>query len=62
MRAELERLDADVYLVELKAAAIDVVAEAASARGVELVLAANDVAGDGLDDAVLSLLPQQVPA
>jgi cyclic 2,3-diphosphoglycerate synthetase len=62
LRAEIERLDADVYLVELKAAAIDVVAEAASARGVELVLAANDVAGDGLDDAVLSLLPQQVPA
>jgi cyclic 2,3-diphosphoglycerate synthetase len=62
LRAELERLDADVYLVELKAAAIDVVAEAASTRGVELVLAANDVTGDGLDDAVLSLLPQQVPA
>jgi len=28
----------------------------------ELVLAANDVTGDGLDEAVLSLLPQQVPA
>jgi cyclic 2,3-diphosphoglycerate synthetase len=62
LRAELERLDADVYLVELKAAAIDVVAEAASTRGVELVLAANDVTGDGLDEAVLSLLPQRVPA
>jgi cyclic 2,3-diphosphoglycerate synthetase len=62
LRAELERLDADVYLVELKAAAIDVVAEAAATRGVELVLAANDVTGDGLDEAVLSLLPQRVPA
>jgi cyclic 2,3-diphosphoglycerate synthetase len=62
LRAELERIDADVYLVELKAAAIDVVAEAAAARGVGLVLAANDVTGDGLDEAVLSLLPQQVPA
>jgi cyclic 2,3-diphosphoglycerate synthetase len=62
LRAELQRIDADVYLVELKAAAIDVVAEAAAARGVALVLAANDVTGDGLDEAVLSLLPQQVPA
>jgi cyclic 2,3-diphosphoglycerate synthetase len=62
LRAELQRIDADVYLVELKAAAIDVVAEAAAARGVGLVLAANDVTGDGLDEAVLSLLPQQVPA
>ena len=62
LRAELERIDADVYLVELKAAAIDVVAEAAAARGVALVLAANDVTGDGLDDAVRSLLPLRVPA
>ena len=36
LRAELERIDADVYLVELKAAAIDVVAEAAAARGLNL--------------------------
>jgi cyclic 2,3-diphosphoglycerate synthetase len=62
LRAELERIDADVYLVELKAAAIDVVAEEAAARGAELVLAANDVAGDGLDEAVRSLLPQPVTA
>ena len=48
--------------MELKAAAIDVVAEEAARRGVELVLAANDVEGDGLDEAVLSLLPQRVPA
>jgi cyclic 2,3-diphosphoglycerate synthase len=62
LRAELEEIDADVYLVELKAAAIDVVAEEAASRGAELVLAANDVAGDGLDEAVRALLPQQVIA
>ena len=62
LRAELESIDADVYLVELKAAAIDVVAEEAAARGAELVFAANDVSGDGLDEAVLSLLPQRVTA
>jgi cyclic 2,3-diphosphoglycerate synthetase len=42
LRHELERLDAEVYLVELKAAAIDVVAEGALTRGAEVVLAAND--------------------
>jgi cyclic 2,3-diphosphoglycerate synthetase len=62
LRVELKRIDADVYLVELKAAAIDVVAEAAAARGAELVLAANDVAGEGLDEAIRSLLPQRVTA
>ena len=43
LREELSRIDAEVYVVELKAAAIDVVAEAALERGVEVVLAANDV-------------------
>jgi cyclic 2,3-diphosphoglycerate synthetase len=43
LRDELQSLVADVYVVELKAAAIDVVAEAALARGAEVVLAANDV-------------------
>jgi cyclic 2,3-diphosphoglycerate synthetase len=43
LRLELENLDAEVFLVELKAAAVDVVAEAALARGAEIVLAANDV-------------------
>ena len=43
LRDELEVVSAEVYLVELKAAAIDVVAEAAFARGAEVVLAANDV-------------------
>jgi cyclic 2,3-diphosphoglycerate synthase len=62
LQAELDGVDAEVFLVELKAAAIDVVAEAAATRGVELVLAANDVEGDGFDEAVASLLPQRVPA
>ena len=62
LRAELPSIDAEVYVVELKAAAIDVVAEEAAARGAELVLAANDVSGDGLDDAILDLLPAKVPA
>jgi cyclic 2,3-diphosphoglycerate synthetase len=59
LRAELEGLDADVFLVELKAAAVDVVAEVALARGIEIVLAANDVvAADGqpdLDEILLEM-------
>ena len=43
LRNELSALDADVFLIELKAAAIDVVVEAALARGADVVLAANDV-------------------
>src|SRR5581483_5557915 len=43
LREELDRVDADVFLVELKAAAIDVVAEEALARGAELVIVAHDV-------------------
>ena len=43
LRRDLERADADVWLVELKAAAIDVVAEEALARGMPLVLVDNEV-------------------
>jgi cyclic 2,3-diphosphoglycerate synthetase len=43
LREDIERLDAEVYLVEIKAAAIDVVAEAASQRGADVVFADNDV-------------------
>jgi cyclic 2,3-diphosphoglycerate synthetase len=43
LRAEIAGLEAEVYLVELKAAAIDVVAEAAVVAGAEVMLAANDV-------------------
>jgi cyclic 2,3-diphosphoglycerate synthetase len=53
---ELEHVDADVFLVELKAAAIDVVAETAAARGIHVVLARNDVVAPGLDEALLDLL------
>lgn len=58
LRAELERVDAEVFLVELKAAAIEVVAEAASERGVEVVLAGSDVLtadGQDLDAELLRL-------
>lgn len=43
LRAELADVRADVLVVELKAAAVDVVAEEAAARGVRLVPALNDV-------------------
>ena len=56
LRAELARLDADTYLVELKAAAIDVVAEHALAHGRRVVLAANDVVAAGLDEPLLALV------
>ena len=59
LREELERVDAEVYLVELKAAAIDVVAEAALARGAEVVLAANEVVSDELDERILALVAKQ---
>ena len=59
LREELVDVDAEVYLVELKAAAIDVVAEAALARGAEVVLAANDVVSEELDERLLELVPQE---
>lgn len=43
LRAELAEVRADVFVVELKAAAIDVVAEEAATRGIRLVPALNDV-------------------
>ncbi len=59
---ELATLDADTYLTELKGAAIDLVAEDAFARGRRVVLAANDVVGTGLDEALLALAPAAVIA
>jgi len=61
LQEELERVDAEVYLVELKAAAVDVVAEAALARGAKVVLAANDVVSEELDERVLALAPDRSP-
>jgi cyclic 2,3-diphosphoglycerate synthase len=59
LEEELSRVDADVFLVELKAAAIDVVAEHAVARGGQVVLAANDVVSrspdGGLDETLLEM-------
>ena len=43
LERDLHALDAEVYLTEIKAGGIDVVAEAGAARGVEVVLATNDV-------------------
>jgi cyclic 2,3-diphosphoglycerate synthetase len=53
---DLALVDADTYLVELKGAAIDVVAEHALERGRNVVLAANDVFAPELDRALLDLL------
>lgn len=57
LRGELARIEADTYLIELKAAAVDVVAEHALARGKHVVLAANELVGDGIDEALLALAP-----
>jgi cyclic 2,3-diphosphoglycerate synthetase len=61
---ELETLEADVYLVEIKAAAIDVVAEAASRREIPVVFANNVVVpleGEpNLDSTLEGLVEQPV--
>jgi len=44
LRDDLLRLEGDLYLVEIKAAAIDVVAEAGAASGIPVVFADNEVA------------------
>jgi cyclic 2,3-diphosphoglycerate synthase len=59
LREELELVDADAYLVEIKAAAIDVVAESALERGAEVVFADNELRAlpgePDLDAELLSL-------
>jgi cyclic 2,3-diphosphoglycerate synthetase len=55
LAAELQRVEADTYVVEIKAAAIDIVAAHARERGARVVFADNEVLADGLDEAVLSL-------
>ncbi len=62
LQRQLASLEADTYLTELKGAAIDLVAEDASARGRQVVLAANDVVSPGLDEALLELVPAEVVA
>ncbi|KOG65568.1 hypothetical protein ADK76_05775 [Streptomyces griseoflavus] len=57
--AELREVDAEVFLVELKAAAIDMVAEHAERRGVRVVLCDTQVVSlpgePCLDQALLAL-------
>ena len=59
LRDELPRVEAEVFLVELKAAAVDVVAEYALEKGGEVVLAANDIVSrspeGGLDEMLLEM-------
>jgi cyclic 2,3-diphosphoglycerate synthetase len=65
LRRELGRVEAEVFLVELKAAAIDVVAEAARERGADVVLAGSDVRtvdGSDLDAELLRLADEAVAA
>ena len=59
---DLARTDADVYLVEIKAAAIDLVAEAALERDAEVVFAENEVIAEELDDVIDGLVPTGVGA
>jgi cyclic 2,3-diphosphoglycerate synthetase len=62
LHADLRNVDADVYVVELKAAAIDVVAETAAARGVDLVFAVNDVISAELDAELARFVPERAKA
>ena len=61
LRRDLALADAEVFLVEIKAAAIDMVAETARARGIEVVFAENEVVPlpgeSSLDEAIWSLVP-----
>ncbi|MFD8708513.1 hypothetical protein ACFV1W_39030 [Kitasatospora sp. NPDC059648] len=64
LRAELADLDAELYLVELKAAAVDVVAEHAERRGVPVVFCNTGVTplpGEPcFDEAVLALATEAI--
>jgi cyclic 2,3-diphosphoglycerate synthetase len=66
LRADLDSTEAEVYLVEIKAAAIDVVCETAAERGIEVVFADNEVVPvDGqpnLDRALTALADSAVEA
>ena len=66
LRRDVERAEADVFVVEIKAAAVDVVCEAAAERGTPVVFADNDVvplAGQpDLDDELRALAGEPRPA
>ncbi|MGH3081102.1 MAG: 2,3-diphosphoglycerate synthetase [Gaiellaceae bacterium] len=61
LREDLSHMEADVYVVEIKAAAIDVVCENAKERGIDVVFADNEVirlpGQPDLDDTLRELLP-----
>jgi cyclic 2,3-diphosphoglycerate synthetase len=65
LREDVARADAEVFLVELKAAAIDVVAEEARRRGIETVFVDNELlplAGEpDLDELLRGLVPLVAP-
>ncbi|HEV2901672.1 MAG TPA: 2,3-diphosphoglycerate synthetase [Gaiellaceae bacterium] len=65
LREDVERAVADVFVVEIKAAAIDVVAQAAADRGVPVVFADNDVVPlegqPNLDDELRALAETAQP-
>jgi cyclic 2,3-diphosphoglycerate synthetase len=64
--ATAEARGADVFLVEIKAAALDVVAETAASRGIDVVFADNEVCAlpgePDLDAALRALVPEKTPA
>jgi cyclic 2,3-diphosphoglycerate synthetase len=55
LRSELDATDAETYVVELKAAAVDAVIEHARSRGANVVLLDNEVVAPGLDDELVAL-------
>jgi cyclic 2,3-diphosphoglycerate synthase len=65
LREELSRLDVDAIVVEVKAAAIDVVAEHAATLGIPVILAGNDViplSGEPDLDLLLDRLAREATA
>ena len=70
LRNDLASIDAETYVIEIKAAAIDVVAEDAQQRGARVVFARNDVVSlpgePDLDSALIALadaaVAETVPA
>jgi cyclic 2,3-diphosphoglycerate synthase len=70
LREDLASIDAETYVTEMKAAAIDVVAEAAAERGARVVFARNDLVsrpgepdlGEALDALVDAVCSKGVPA
>jgi cyclic 2,3-diphosphoglycerate synthetase len=62
LRAALASIDAEVFCTEIKAAAIDVVAEEAARRGVEVVFYGNEPVAAGLDVMLGRLVDEAIEA